>query len=320
MPVHHKLDKITLSGSELIMDVSGDTSFASTSVSVQPGLVGTFPWLSKIAALYQKYRFKKRCFEYRPLVGVFASEATTGRVGLAMDSDSTAQDLVKVEQANLLDPNVSGLLTQTVCLPADSSSAGKRYVRTGAVPPGSDIKSYDFAILFVFAYATQTTGVIGELHVHYEIELIGPLLAVAGAPIANHHVVTRQNALTATALGVFVSSPLDVPVLSGFPVTVVAGLVTMQPGLYRFVHHSEVVVTGGTIQQFELGVLQLPTPWTGPQFLTSHGAGDALIASGIIDWTVRVDQVSTFRFERRIQASAGTAEIIDWLSIEVIEA
>jgi len=321
-PVHHEISRTILKGSELIQTISGSNSFDSESIQVQPGMASTFPWLSQVAKLYQKYRFHKLEFLYKPLVGVFSPDALEGKVGLAMDLDALADDLDSIEVANLLDPNVSGLLTQTLCLPLDCRAVDPRYIRTGVMPPGSDIKSYDVAKLFAFKYATANSNAIGELHVAYEIELIGPILHVTGAPVANHHVVSFENLLTATATtGALVDAPLATPLLAGFPIANVAGVITLPPAIYRLTWSCLVTIAGGTLSTFNMevwiaGVLST----TFPVATHGHAAGATVVDCDTIAYSFRIDEESSIQFKRSVTVSAGTCVATDQLCLQAIEA
>jgi hypothetical protein len=326
-PQKHRVDTVTLRNEEYIGVVSGagaDT-FAAEGYAVQPANPTIFPWLSQIAGLYQKYRFRHLAFWYRPLVGVFDGSATQGRVGLAMDMDALADDLPNITAANLLDPNVSGVLTQTLELPIDTRHIGPRYCRTGVTPPGSDIKSYDAGKLFFFSYDTSDTDQIGELHVEYEVELIGPVLEVVGATVANNHVCSWSNLATAVAVtGAYVAAPLGTAHLTGYPVTNVSGELQLQPAVYRVSATAEIGITGGIIYTYKgaffLDNVQMTISDGFPTMEYASGANDAATHTIAVDHVFRINVPQTLSWRRGVTVSAGTAACIDTLTLQVIEA
>lgn len=86
--VHLEKGAMTIHHTEYIGDlVSGTTNpsaFVSQSYGINPGNMGTFPWLSGTAINFQEYKFHKLVFEYRPLVS--ESSSTTSGSLLSMGS------------------------------------------------------------------------------------------------------------------------------------------------------------------------------------------------------------------------------------------
>lgn len=159
---------------EYVADVSSPSvAYASTTYPIQPGSSVTFPWLSRIAANYESYIFRKLSFEYESQT----STSTPGTAMLAADYD--ASDLPPTSKAQLM--SYQGAVRSPlwspctcVCDTADLQKFGtKRYVRTGAVPANTDVKTYDVGNMFM---ATQgnTADPCGELYVDYDIELQTP--------------------------------------------------------------------------------------------------------------------------------------------------
>lgn len=48
----------TVEMKELIADVSASSTFTPQQIEINPGLPGSFPWLSQIAGAYEKYKIK----------------------------------------------------------------------------------------------------------------------------------------------------------------------------------------------------------------------------------------------------------------------
>lgn len=166
---------------ELKSDPSTVGAFFVTSRPINPGSSVMFPWLSTIAPSYESYRFKSLSFLYEPSVAT----SMAGVIQLAVDYDvkdaapSSKLELMSNAHAVRSSPYTFAKYT------LDQKDAGtlgtRRYVRTGAVPSGTDPKTYDVGSFLAatsgFA-ATDTTS--GELYVSYVVELITPQLDSSG--------------------------------------------------------------------------------------------------------------------------------------------
>jgi len=124
---------------EYLQEVTGSVDFAVTPIAINPGLVGSFPWLANGASQYEEYRFRRLAFKYE----TETSTTTTGAVILVTDYDaldvpfSNKQQAMDYRGATRTAPwtavthNVGG---------KESTPYSKRYVRAGAVPAGGDLK------------------------------------------------------------------------------------------------------------------------------------------------------------------------------------
>jgi hypothetical protein len=161
--------------------VSGPVADAFTTVGfpVNPGMAETFPWLSRLASNYEKYKFHKLVFRY------VTRAATTDRGGVIMAPDYDAADAPPTteEQASAYTDAVESPVWQSFDVPLRAASQGAKYVRSGAVVD-TDIKTYDIANFFCATVpATGATDLsIGKLWVEYVVELMIPQLATAAAP------------------------------------------------------------------------------------------------------------------------------------------
>jgi len=154
---------------EYITDVlSTSNSFNANSLSINPGMATTFPWLNKIATNFEKYRLKKLIFKYESLVGSIQA----GSVMMAIDMDASdslpSGKMSMLQYQNAARSNVWG-----TCETRLPEQAKQLYVRGGSAL--GDVKSYDTGI---FYYATQGTGstsiTLGEIWVEYTVELAIP--------------------------------------------------------------------------------------------------------------------------------------------------
>jgi len=158
---------------EYITDILGSVAFASNSFSVNPGLPGTFPWLSRIAQNYESYLFRRLCFDFE----TEAPTSATGTVLLALDYDASDPAPENKTQAMSYRSAVrsppwsdSSLLS----LKEDLSKRQSFFVRSGGLSANQDIKLYDVGNLFVCLQGEANANTVGELYVEYEIQLITP--------------------------------------------------------------------------------------------------------------------------------------------------
>jgi hypothetical protein len=152
-------------------------AFAVTQYAINPGSAVMFPWLSTIAPSYESYRIQKLSFNFEPSVAT----STAGVVQLAVDyivkdsAPSTKLELMSNAHAVRSPPYASSSYH------LDQKDAGtlgtRRFVRSGAVPSGTDPKTYDVGNFLVATsgFAAAST-VAGELYVSYIVELITPQL------------------------------------------------------------------------------------------------------------------------------------------------
>lgn len=152
----------------LIGPVVGSTTYGAVNYQVNAGRAQVFPWASKLAKSYDKYRFTSLKFMYRPVV-------PTTRAGVVMMSfDYDTLDAVpasKFEQAQTF-PNVevNSFMPSELIVACDSTW---RFVRQGNVL-GADLKTYDLGQLIVSSAYDTTTITCGELYVEYVMELDKP--------------------------------------------------------------------------------------------------------------------------------------------------
>jgi len=163
---------------EFISDVDGTVAYTATAYPVNPGQSVTFPWLSAIAKNYEKYRFRslKFCFESA------TSSNTAGLTILAVDLDSS--DPTPASKAQIMQyknaSRANAWLEHCTILP---EMVPELYVRPGALPTNTDIKTYDAGNLFYAASQFAADGFAGELYAEYEVELHVPQ-SLAGGPSA----------------------------------------------------------------------------------------------------------------------------------------
>lgn len=174
---------------EYIGEVSGSVSFATNSYAVNPGQASVFPWGNKIASLYEEYDFEYLEFYYKREVSEFATNGQAGKVILSFDYD--ASDIAPTSKQQVEDtvPRKDGMpCTPIISLKIDCARIRKnssKYVRPGAQPNNTDIKTYDAGNLYVSTQGNTNTSVIGELRVKYCVKLSEPVLESASLSAGN---------------------------------------------------------------------------------------------------------------------------------------
>jgi hypothetical protein len=189
---------------EYLGDIQGTSAFNNVLYPLNPGISGTFPWLSAIADNYQEYKFHGLVFEFRSLVTDFVTSGAPGVVVMATNYNAdvpayiSKQQMENSEFAVSIKPT-SNLIHGVECA-TQQTTISQRYVRTGSVPTGQDLRLYDYGN---FQFATQANPVqdLGELWVSYCVEFFKPILPldVASSPVTGHSV--RSVASNASPLG-----------------------------------------------------------------------------------------------------------------------
>jgi len=195
---------------EYISDLSAlNASFIASRISINPGLNATFPWLSSIAERFESYIFRRLHFVYQPI----APTSTPGSIMMAIDFD--AADPTPSNKISLM--AYSGAVrsspweeTRFIATSADLKKFGvQRYVRTGVVPTGTDIKTYDVGAFYIASQATPPAATtLGELYVEYDIELYTPQLT-------NSITATRESQRGAITFAPVTVEPVLTSIISG---------------------------------------------------------------------------------------------------------
>lgn len=203
IPAMHKNDQtVTIRHKEYLGTISGSTSFTvQKELVVNPGLNNTFPWLSGIAQQFEQYHVKGMVYHYVPTSGTFSG--TSAALGAVMfQTTYRATDQAPVSKVEMLNEYWS---TETVasqqCVHAIECDPKENpfnihYVRTVAAP--GEPLMYDLARTFVATQGMDSTNVVGDLWVTYEIELKKPVVSSNASPSENFSAIL-YSAPTTTA-------------------------------------------------------------------------------------------------------------------------
>jgi len=168
---------------EFIAEVNGSVGFVATQFSANPGQATSFPWGNRIAALYEKYEWEMLEFYYKREVSEFATNGQAGKVMLSFDYDATDSAPTTKQQVEDTVPHADGMpCTEEIRLRIDCAQmrvGPAKFVRPGAQPAATDLKTYDVGNLFVCTQGCTNATNIGELHVRYRVRLLDPVLEAA---------------------------------------------------------------------------------------------------------------------------------------------
>lgn len=207
---------LVVSHTEYLTDVAGSNGgIYIATVDLNPGVFGAFPWLSSVARRFETYRFKRLQYQYR-------QTTTTGETGVvALASCWNVNDPVPTTKDEVL--NFEGTVKSSPwvdldfnCLHPNLKQRSTYFVRTGpVVPPENetsrggaenrdvDYNMYDTARLIVLVQ-DETTGVLGELYVKYEIEFMTPIVEFSPDLACSF---TRPNDTTTLGIGAMERDP-----------------------------------------------------------------------------------------------------------------
>lgn len=165
---------------ELLASISGNGLFSIQSgIALNPGLSASFPWLSTQAQSWERYKFHALEFHYFTRTGT----TTPGSVIMAPDYDSSDSSPTSEQIMSAYEDVVEDAPWKDICCKLKQEALNalgpSRYIRTGSIPPNTDVKTYD-AGNFWLAVIDGTAIPWGKLWVEYDVELITPQLPSTG--------------------------------------------------------------------------------------------------------------------------------------------
>jgi len=213
-------DTCNIKHREFIGNITGSALFQiALTLSVNPGLSATFPWLSIMAQAWEQYKFRKLKFVFLTRTG----SNTPGSVIMSPDYDASDAAPATEQIMSTYDGTVedapwkdNALVLKTGLL---SGAAGPRkFVRTGALSPNQDVKLYDVANMFV-GVVDGTSVAWGKLWVEYDIDFWVPQLPSAGPSLG---VSTLSGTTGSAAAIVTAGQNISGSLISGFAGNVVS--------------------------------------------------------------------------------------------------
>lgn len=145
--------------------------FTLKTITIQPGLDSSFPWLAALAANYQQYTIKNLCLRYSAITGT----SVAGDILMAWCPDAQQLDPTSDVQMTQFRDNISTNVWKDTSLNVNLGAPKKLYVRRGTVAD-ADLKTYDLGKFYI-ASSTSTNSngnVVGRLYLDYDIEFFEP--------------------------------------------------------------------------------------------------------------------------------------------------
>ncbi len=270
---------------EYINDVAGSINYAVSGFPINPGLPGSFPWLSTVARSYESYFFEELLYEFETQ----APTTTPGTVMLSADydpSDSapTSKTQAMAYRSSVRCPSWSDCEHRS--LREDLSKRTSYFVRGGSLNANEDVKLYDVGNLFVSTQAQSGATNIGELYVRYRVRLMTPQIGKIGVGEAVY--------------GLFAGSSNAAPFASksgNLPASVVSGGTTTSSSVWTFTQ-----------------------PWEGYVTITATGTSVASITpSGTADILELYDVVNSVNTQE-ISLTSLSAQIGQTFSVQISNA
>jgi hypothetical protein len=166
---------------EFITNISGGTTFSKNDYNINPGLASTFPWLSTVALNFSEYIMHGCIFEFVSSSGsIGVSSPALGVVVLATEYNNLAEEMYS-KQAMESHMFASSVVPADNCMHAIECSpltggSHVKFIRDTTVPSGGSINNFDVGRTSVGTEGMQSTYVLGELWVTYDVELLTPKL------------------------------------------------------------------------------------------------------------------------------------------------
>jgi len=188
--MHSSRESTIIRHREYVADVVSSptaNTFQINTLSVNPGIDTTFPWLSTIAQQFQEYHIKGMVVEYVSTSADALNSVNTALGTVMIASRYRANSAPFVSKQQMLNEYFScdskpanSFVHPIECNPRESPS-NLLYVRTGATGfANDDLKWYDLCEIDIATTGFQGSSVVcGEIWISYEIELFKPQLSGA---------------------------------------------------------------------------------------------------------------------------------------------
>lgn len=169
------------------INATGSADFSCQSFSINPALKSVFPWLSQTATNFDEYEMVQCIFEYEPVISDMSvsSVGSLGTIVLAANYNAGSPKFTSFPAMIEYGGAVRGRISDNINCgieadPTKLANDSHLYTRSGSVPDGQDIKTYDLAKFQLGMYGVPTAYVagtqLGLLFVRYVVRLSKPKL------------------------------------------------------------------------------------------------------------------------------------------------
>ena len=179
--------RVIVAHSEYIQVVPSAQSFAIATFPINPGISATFPWLSTVAKNFEEWVPRRIFFEFRSTCAdqITTTTAALGQVSMATQYNSLdanfANNVQLLNYENASSAKPSNNFRHYLQCKRSQTAVDEMYIRTGAIPANADLRLYDLGKTGVSSAGIPGTDgtPIGQLWIHYEVELRKPRIAPA---------------------------------------------------------------------------------------------------------------------------------------------
>lgn len=171
---------------EYIGDVKSSINFTATTYPINPGNNQMFPWMSRVAGLFEEYEMLGCLFEYRSTsaTAVGTTSSGMGVVVMATDYDCYDQNFTTKRQMEAAEFSSAAVPFETFLHPIECDRSrnvlAQEYVVPGITKYSDAPGDARLSVLGNFTIATEGQQVdgttIGELWVTYHVKLSRPVL------------------------------------------------------------------------------------------------------------------------------------------------
>jgi hypothetical protein len=231
--MHKNAQSVRIMHKEFLGTIEGSPGFTvQKELTLNPGLVTTFPWLSKLSSSFLQYEIKGMMFHYVPTSGNFVSSSPA--LGAVMIQTSyRSNEPAPTSKSEMLNEYWSSESVPSEpfhhaieCDPKENPFQ-VHYVRGGAPPAGDSPLLYDIGRTYVATEGMAGVSIVGDLWVTYDIELKKPVVAsdvlIGSAVSARLHVPTSAGPLSDRLAGVTSGAFLGTPGFTYIDSTITIG-------------------------------------------------------------------------------------------------
>lgn len=172
---------------EFLGDITGSTAFTTRSYTIQPGSSQSFPWLSRMAELFQSYRIHGMVYTFNSTSADALNSVNTalGTVIMSTQYNVSLPPFTSKAEMEQYEYTVAGRpsrnLTHIIECDPKLQVMDHLFCRSGTLPVGQDYQFYDWGTFQFATVGMQAAATIGELWVSYDIEFFKPRIQSGGS-------------------------------------------------------------------------------------------------------------------------------------------
>jgi hypothetical protein len=205
IPSMHRTDQsVVIRHKEYIGPLTGSTAFTvQRELVVNPGLSGTFPWLSGIAKNFQEYSVKGMVYHYVPTSGSAISSTSSALGSVMFQTTYRSTDAAPTSKVEMLNEYWSNEVVpfETCVHPIECDPKENpfsiHYVRVGTAV--GEPLLYDIGRTFIATQGMQSAYVVGDVWVTYEIEFKKPIVSSNATNLATFYSASYSGSITTSA-------------------------------------------------------------------------------------------------------------------------